>query len=182
MILSVLILGLVNTQCSSDNSDANATDNTHTLWVNDIPFVIATNSINGLFNSTMFQAGELDGPPNVRTFIIANQMVSESDIKVITLTVSFPNTQSSINGTYPITQTISNTGNSAIFGYRDSDGTFGGGEFNATGSVTITDNGNNNFKLVFNDVVAQSVSSTNTKTLTGYCQPTFGVIPWIGKK
>lgn len=183
MILSVLILGVVNTQCSSDNNDSSATQNdTHTLWVNDTPFAIATNQVGGLFNTTQFMAGTaINGGTNVRTFTMVNQAVSISDVKTIMLTVSFPNVGASINGTYPIMQTLSNTENAALIAYQESDNTFGGGEFNATGSVTITDNGNNNFKLVFNNVVVQGATSTNTKTLTGYCQPTFAVIPSPGK-
>ncbi|UUC43929.1 hypothetical protein [Flavobacterium cerinum] len=183
IILSVITLGLTNIQCSNDNDDVIARqDDTHTLWVNDMPFVIAANQPGASFNTTQFMTAPTNNTAKVRTFIMVNQMESVSDMKTITLAVSYPATQATINGTYPIMQTLSFDENSALISYMDSDGGFGGEEFNATGSVTITDNGNNNYKLVFNNVITQGVTSSGTKTITGYCQPTFAVINAPGKK
>lgn len=163
--LSILFLGFLFIQCSSEETTSG-----DTLFVNDVAFPVGDNGgIGDFYNTTMFHAGVDSDDYNVREFtIVKGNSSSEEDADTIHLTILYPIGQS-IDGTY----NLGFDSSYVMCFFSNSSETFGIGENAATGTVTITDNGNNNFKIVFNNVVLENETATASKSITGYCAPTF---------
>jgi hypothetical protein len=98
---------------------------------------------------------------------------------IIDVRIFYPPTQTSINGTYTL-GTFNGGNNNGIpkivatnVDYF-ANGTFSSDSPASSGSVKITDNGNNNYKLEFINLklVGQS-GATGTKTFTGYIETNF---------
>lgn len=168
--LSILVLGFLFIQCTSEETTSG-----DMLFVNDIAFPIGANGGLGDFhNITMFHAGVDSDDYNLRTFtIVKGNSTSEEDADTINLSIFYPVSQS-IDGTYNLDfDSAALPSTYALCVFANSTETFGDGENAATGTVTITDNGNNNFKIVFNNAVLTSETIAGSKTITGYCAPTF---------
>lgn len=160
--------------CSSDSSTEQSNG---TLFVNNNPFAVGTNTPPGdIHNSTLFTQGDPTDPfdQNVRTFTIVDTVTMET----ITLSILYPASTSTINGTYIVNET--NPGTNLSYGICTYDilggtnGHFGGQPAFASGSVTVTDFGSNNFKLVFSNVLLkENTTPAITKTITGYCETNF---------
>ncbi|RTY89820.1 hypothetical protein [Flavobacterium sp. GT3R68] len=168
--LSFLVLAFLFIQCTGEETTSG-----DTMFVNDVAFPIGANGgIGSFYNSTMFHAGTSTGDYNIRTFtIVKANSTSEEDADTINLSIFYPVSQS-IDGTYNLDFNSSALPSTyAVCVFANSAETFGDGENAATGTVTITDNGNNNFKIVFNNVVLTKEATGGSKTITGYCAPTF---------
>lgn len=163
--LSILVLGFLFIQCSSETTSSD------TLFVNDVAFPVGGNGgVGAFYNFTMFQATD---EYNIRTFtIVKANSTSQVNGDTITLSIFYPVGQS-IDGTYNLNfESAALPSTYALCVFANSTETFGDGENEATGTVTITDNGTNNFKIVFNSAVLTN-ETVASKTITGYCETTF---------
>jgi uncharacterized protein YcfL len=172
-LLSLLVFCICLTSCTSDSDTS--TEQTGPLFVNNVTFSIGTNTPPGdIHNVTLFQPGNPTDPTgtSTRTFTIVDSVTLET----ITLAVLYPSSQSNINGTYVINESNPGMATHYALCYYDIQGGahFGGQPAFASGSVTITDNGANNFKIVFNTAVLKdNAAPASTKTITGYCETAF---------
>jgi hypothetical protein len=173
-LLSFLFLYASLTGCSSDSSS----DPVGTLFVNGNNFPIGTNGALGIPNTSFFHQATSSTDLNSRSFNIANGTFNGQNITVI---VNYPPTASTINGTYIVNEPNQATATSyATASYTDialPATSFGGASAFASGSVTIMDNGSNNFTVTFNNVVLKdNANPAITRTITGYAQATFMVL------
>jgi len=172
-LATILFLALSLVNCSNDDDAPSGT-----LFVNNENFIIGTNvAPSALHNNTTFMPGGTDAEDyNTRGFFITNgDATTEANAKVVSVIIRYPTGQASINGTYGIVDiNEANPGAFVACSFSDSTGEFGGDPDTTTGTITVTDNGNNNFKLVFNNIVLKDIEGgTATKTITGYCQTGF---------
>lgn len=163
------------TKCSSD--DSSTTNNEGPLFVNGVTYQIGTNSSGNTYNSTMYSSST---NYKTRTFtILRGSSTTPENSESINLTISYPIAQSSINGTYNLTvdatDAIATNSAYSICSLDTFNSTYGGENIFASGTVTVVDNGNNNFKLTFNSVTLKNQDSptTDTRTIIGFCQTTF---------
>jgi len=178
-ILSTFALFLIYISLTGCSSDSTTEQSSGTLFVNNNPFAVGTNTPpSDIHNTTMFTQGDPTNPfsQSVRTFTLVDSVTMET----ISLSILYPASTSSINGTYIVDETNPGTNlNYAICTYdilSGSGGHFGGQPSFASGSVSVTDYGSNNFKLVFNNVLLkENTTPTLTKTITGYCETSFYV-------
>jgi hypothetical protein len=175
----ILILGLSLTQCTKEQIVEAIVPAGH-LYVNGTAFPIGSNIINSAYNNTNFhQGGPGAAQLNSRTFsILKGTTTSQANAETINLNVSYPGNQASINGTYPLDiADVTTAATYGICGFTDSNTTFGVQPQNSTGTVTITDNGNNNFKIVFTNVTLKnSNAALGSKVITGYVETTFNEV------
>lgn len=173
--MAALSMALTLTGCSGDDDNGGST-----LTINGSDFAFGTNvAPNNLYNTTTFAPGEEDFP-NIRSFfIVGGEATSEEDVQVITLIVSYPSTQASIDGTYPIDVDITpDTQSYAILGYMEGSAEFGSTPEDSQGTISVQDLGNNKFKITFNNVILKDGTSA-TRTIEGYAQQTFALVAGI---
>ena len=173
LFLGMAAVTMLFTSCSgSDDDGASASLDSH-IMIDGTLFTPDANT--GMMENVMtsFQAGTNNGAANTRIFGLNNQGTSLSDSKSIEVTVTYPASQASINGTYLLDGGASGNVNNYAGGSIFDSGAFLSFE---SGTVTVTDLGNNKFKLEFNNAVAANfLDDTITSTVTGYFQGTFVV-------
>lgn len=180
-ILNLLFLftsAFLLTECSSD--DSSTTNNEGPLFVNGVTYQIGTNSSGNTFNSTMYSSSN---NYKTRTFtILRGSSTTPENSESINLIINYPITQSSINGTYDLTvdsnDAIATNSAYTICSLETFNSSYGGENIFASGSVTIVDNGNNNFKLTFNNANLKNQDSptTDSRLISGFCQTTFTLL------
>lgn len=157
-------MSLLLTGCSSDDSDSDPNSEPTNIMIDNVPFN-QSGAVAPFFNAyTMYQA---DSESKVRTFQLASLGTGVSSSEQLTLSVTYPASQTSIDGTYPVDS----------FEDVSADGGYMKGEeayFFEEGTVTVTDLGNNKYKLQFNNVIAVEFDEVlPNKTITGSYQGTF---------
>ena len=162
LFFAVATMAFMFTGCSSDDNDSNA--EATNIMIDNVPFnqsgaVAPFFSANTMYNT--------DGDTKVRLFQLASFGNGTSPAEQIALSVSYPASQASINGTYPVDS----------FEEANADGGYMRGEdgyFFEEGTVTVTDLGNSTYKLQFNNVIAVDENETlPNKTFTGSYQGVF---------
>ena len=158
--------------CSSDDSGSDTNPETSfesTISIDGVAFVPGGSS--NVFGSplgTSLTEGINNGESNVRIFqmVQTGAMGDIEAMKSLNINLIYPANQTNINGTYG-------------FEYNENDpmgdpyiqGSYMQGmnmEPYTEGTITVTDLGNNNFKLVFNNV-----ATSGGKTITGNIEGTF---------
>jgi hypothetical protein len=149
-------LTLLLTGCSSDDSDSNS-EGTNIL-IDNVAFN-ASGAVYPFFNAnTVYQE---DSQSKVRLFQLASFSGNTNSTEQLSVSISYPVAQTSINGTYPV-DSFEDT--SADGGYSIGDEAY----FFEGGTVTVTDLGNNKYKLQFNNVIAVEFDEVlPNKTITG---------------
>lgn len=174
-LLIVLTISLLFVKCSNDDESRTNTPE-GTLFVNGSTFQIGTNSAGNSYNTSIYTESSVY---RNRTFtILKGNSTTPENSESITFVLYSPKSQANINGTYDLTvnsmDAMSNSTSYSFCSLENFNHTYGGDYIFASGTVTVVDNGNNNFKLTFNNVVLKNQDSpTDTKTITGYCQATF---------
>ena len=163
--------------CSSDDSGSTTnptnpeTSIESTISIDGVAFVPGSpNNLMGNPLVTNLTEGINNGQSNIRIFqmVQAEAMNDIGAIKSLNINLTYPANQANINGTYG-------------FEYNEDDpmadpyilGSYMQGmnmQPYTEGTITVTDLGNNKFKLVFNNVVASQGSS-----ITGSVEGTFDV-------
>lgn len=156
---------LLLTSCSSDDNES--TPEATNIMIDNVPFN-QSGAVAPFFSAyTMYQA---DSESKVRTFQLASSGSTIASTEQITLSVTYPVSQTSINGTYPVDS----------FEVVSADGGYMKGEdgyFFEEGTVTVTDLGSNKYKLKFNNVIAVDESETlPNKTFTGSYEGIFSTM------
>ncbi|MDI1255706.1 MAG: hypothetical protein PSV16_06360 [Flavobacterium sp.] len=172
LFLGMAALVLLFSSCSGSDDGGSASVTSH-IMINGTLFTPDANT--GMLQNivTSFQAGSNSGAANTRVFALNNQGTSLSDSKSIEVIVTYPFSQASIDGTYLLDGGLSGNVNNYAGGSIFDSGAF---LSFASGTVTVTDLGNNKFKLEFNNAVAENfLDETVTSTVTGYFQGTFVV-------
>ncbi|RZK11160.1 MAG: hypothetical protein EOO46_07755 [Flavobacterium sp.] len=158
--------------CSSDDSGSNTNPETNfesTISISGVAFIPGGSS--DVFGSplvTSLTEGTNNGLTNVRTFhmIQTGAMGDIAAVKSLNINLLYPINQTSINGTYGFEYNENNpTADPYILGSYMQGMNM---EAYAEGTITVTDLGNNKFKLVFNNVV-----TNGGKTITGSIEGTF---------
>ncbi|HEX8268595.1 MAG TPA: hypothetical protein VF581_01770 [Flavobacterium sp.] len=169
-IIPMIMLGLLFAQCGEDD---NSSDSDGTLFVNGEDFELGTNNEpNEIYNTVLVSGG---GGYIVRTFTIAKDVSSTDDVDAIEVTI-FQESNGDLDGTYQFRagETVPETGEFATGAYYATAEQESFGTQNISGSVTVTDLGNLNYKLQFNNVVMGSdEGSVGSKTITGYAELQF---------
>lgn len=174
-LLIVLTISLLFVKCSNDDESRTNTPE-GTLFVNGSTFQIGTNSAGNSYNTSIYTESSVY---RNRTFtILKGNSTTPENSESITFVLYSPKSQANINGTYDLTvnsmDAMSNSTSYSFCSLENFNHIYGGDYIFASGTVTVVDNGNNNFKLTFNNVVLKNQDSpTDTKTITGYCQATF---------
>lgn len=162
LFLALTAVTLMFTSCSSDDSDSNVAGSN--ISISGVAFN-ASGAVAPFFNaSTLFQA---DGDTNTRLFQLTSFSSTANSTEQLAVTINYPASQTSINGTYPVD---SFEDVSADGGYTIGQETY----FFEEGTVTVTDLGNNKFKLQFNNVTAVEFDEVlPNKTITGAYEGVF---------
>lgn len=173
-LAAIAASALLFTGCSGDDSSDPVTDPieevsfTSSILIQGQAFAPSENSMAPSV-MTHFQAGVENGMNNVRTFHLIKTGTNINSTEAIQLTILYPFGQNSVNGTYS-------------FNFDDVEENFAQGMYVTgtsgyvfnTGTITVTDMGENKFKLVLNNVVsALMTDESNTKTVTGSFEGTF---------
>lgn len=175
-LVAIAATALLFTGCSGDDSSEPVTENpidetsfTSSILIQGQGFSPSESSAMTPTVMTHFQAGAENGMSNVRTFHLMKIGTNVNSMEAIQLTILYPLEQSSVNGTYS-------------FNFDDVEENFAQGMYMKgtsgyvfnTGTIAVTDMGNNKFKLVLSNVVcALMADETNTKTITGSFEGTF---------
>ena len=161
LVCTLFVLSVTLVNCSADSNE------TSTLFVDGTPFKIGVNSTQRFYNSIVYS------DDHRIVFSIVEKTEAGVDPNVIEL--DFYYTGGVINGTYP----IYSTGFMGVFPDNYVQGDYNSpsiyfGDAEVAGTITITDLGNKKFKLQFNNAVfTANDNSGMTRTITGFCQPTF---------
>lgn len=167
ILLYTMVLILVSCSKSDSTSVNNTTESN--LKINGVSFFPGTNNNTSNYVVTSYEAGVLNGDANSRFFGFNTDSQAVSELESLQIEVVYSSTQTNGDGTYSLTD-LSNFSNYA-------QGSFSKGltQYSFTsGSVIISDIGNNKFKVEFNNAVLVNFEdSTDVKTLTGYYKGTF---------
>ena len=156
LFFAVFTMAAMFTGCSSDDSDSNGAATN--VMINGVAFN-QSGAVAPFFSaSTVYQE---DGETKVRLFQLTSFSGNLNSTEQLSLSITYPSTQTSINGTYPV-DSFEDT--SADGGYSISEESY----FFEEGTVTVTDLGNNKYKLQFNNVIAVEYDEVlPNKTITG---------------
>ncbi|MFC6095962.1 hypothetical protein ACFPVY_04840 [Flavobacterium qiangtangense] len=162
LFYAVAVMAFMFTGCSSDDDSSNA--EATNIMIDNVPFN-QSGAVAPFFSaSTMFDS---DDESKMRSFQLASFGNGTSAAEQIALYITYPASQASINGTYPVDS----------FDDANADGGYMKGEdgyFFEEGTVTVTDLGNNKYKLQFNNVIAVDEAETlPNKTFTGSYEGVF---------
>jgi len=162
IIFAIAVVASMFTSCSSDDNDSNV--EATNIMIDNVPFN-QSGAVAPFFSAnTMFDS---DDDSKMRSFQLASFGNGTSPAEQITLFITYPASQASVNGTYPVDS----------FDDASADGGYMRGEdgyFFEEGSVTVTDLGNNKYKLQFNNVIAVDEAETlPNKTFTGSYEGVF---------
>lgn len=139
------------------------------LFVNGVVFPVG----NETTNVTMYRVSPSETFKTRSFTIVKKTTTSQQDSETVSVVINYPSNQLSVNGTYTVS-TVANTQNSniAVCSYSNFNNDFDGPQPTASpATVKVTDNGNNNYKLEFNNVIVKS--GNLTKIITGYTQANF---------
>jgi hypothetical protein len=177
--LFVVLLSNLFVNCSNSSSTAPTPTPPTTLTTileNGVVFPVGINAGQNTYTSTLFLPALGATGLNQRGFIMTKSTLPTS---IIDVRIFYPPTQTSINGTYTLGTFNGGNNNGIPKIVATNVDYFANGTFNSdspasSGSVKITDNGNNNYKLEFINLklVGQS-GATGTKTFTGYIETNF---------
>lgn len=170
LFLLTFVSILLSSCSSNDSSSSIATESK--IKIDGVDFVPGTNVNPINYVITSFEANIVNGTANSRFFGFQNDSDVISDLKSLQIEVVYPVAQTSINGTYSLTD-LSNFTNYAQGAYS-----IGLSQYQFTsGSVIISDLGNNKYKVEFinNAVLTNFDDSSDTKTITGYYKGEFAV-------
>lgn len=169
-----LILGLtallVFSACSTDDGGSTPGFESH-IQVDGQTFTPSANSAMLDNVVTTFTEGVNNGEARVRTFHMIKSTANVATMEAIQVSVIYPVTQASVTGTYEFNyDTIDpNLMAQGMYMIGTSGYTFG------AGSMTVTDLGDNKFKLEFDSVIATNIMNQEQRTVTGYIEGTFAV-------
>lgn len=176
-LLLVTSISLLFVKCSNDDSSPNNPEGP--LFVNGTTYQIGTNATGNDYNSTIYSQSS---NYKTRTFtILRGSSTTQENSESINLIINYPTSQTSINGTYDLSvdsmDAIAVNASHSNCALETFSNTYGGDYIFSSGTVNVVDNGNNNLKLTFNNVVLKNKDSpTDTKIITGYCQTTFSTL------
>ena len=173
IVLILPVLFFIVSSCSSDDSSSNSSNDNlfvSKILVDNKSFVPSENTDEDINVSTSFESGVNNGQANLRTFHLFNLTPNLSTSESLQLSIIYPISQSSINGTYSLKISDIEVNTAAQGSY-----TLGFNSFSFDGgSLSIVDLGNNKFKLTFNTTKATNgFDSSAQKTITGYCEVSF---------
>lgn len=155
--------------CSSDDSGEATASFVSTIAIDGVAFIPATpNNPIASPIATSFEAGVNNGESNLRTFhmLKTGEVGDINGMESIQLSVIYPATQTSVDGTYDFDFNMEEFSDPYIQGlYMRGMGM----ETFQDGTITVTDLGNNKFKIVFNNVV----TAENQTSITGNIEGTF---------
>ena len=173
LALTAMTLMLTGCSGSDDSSSVNNNNNNN-------------NNNNPTFESTILIDGEGFSPSNhehavttsvhegadgqtMRVFSLVKQTSNIQTIEMMQVSIIYPTTQSNVNGTYTFDFF---SAEEDIF----AQGMYSKGQVNfwfENGTVTVTDLGDDKFKLQFNNAIMKDFDEVETKTVTGYFEGTF---------
>lgn len=174
----LILVGIALSSCSSSSSSSSndPIDTTvpliSTIYIDSDSFVPGGNS--NTINSNTITTAQLinEGAAKKVTFTLRKPFVNILQLEAISVDIVYPVSQSSISGTYYATSSEGGSINNYFSGnYFNANS----GYFLKSGSVSVTDLGNSNYKLIFNNVVVTSnpFGTGVLKSITGTYQGNF---------
>lgn len=156
LFFAAAAMALLLTGCSSDDDDSNS--EATNIMIDNVPFN-QSGAVAPFFNAqTMYQES---GDTKVRMFQLTSFSNDSNSTEQLSVTIDYPSSQTSINGTYPVDSFEDASANG---GYTIGQDVY----FLEEGSVTVTDLGSNKYKLQFNNVIAVEFDEVlPNKTITG---------------
>jgi len=155
--------------CSSDDSGDATASFVSTISIDGVAFIPATpNNPVASPIATSFEAGVNNGESNLRIFhMLKTGTIGDiNGMESIQLSVFYPTTQTSVNGTYDFDFNMEEISDPYIQGSYTQGMSM---ETFQDGTITVTDLGNNKFKIVFNNVV----TTQSQMGITGSIEGTF---------
>lgn len=174
----LILMGITVLSCSSSSSSSSndPIDTTvpliSTIHIDSDSFSPGVNSNTN--NSNTITTAQLinEGAAKKVTFTLRKPFVNIFQLEGIVVDVVYPVSQSSISGTYYVTSSEGGSINNYVSGnYFNSSSSY----YFKSGSVSVTDLGNSNYKLIFNNVVVTNnpFGVGVLKSITGTYQGNF---------
>ncbi len=167
--------------CSGNSSTDDSNSNTSVTVISNIfvggnAFTFGGNSTADNSNTVTSSVTANGAVAQTKTFSLRHPNTGTSVLEAMNVSITRPSSQSSITGTYYISAADGATTNNNVSGYYQKSGFLG--FYFKSGSVSVTDIGNNNYKLIFNNIVSSDDpfdSGGNVKPITGTYQGNFVV-------
>lgn len=169
-IVLLVLTALAFSGCSDDSEESTNNNNNNTEYVSTLEIgtqeFLPENTI--VTAATVLSTGVNDGTWNMRLFTITQGDDTQEVNNSIQAAVYYPALQASINGTYEFGTVLEGMNTTAGFYSEGPDmASF------ISGSVTVSDLGNNKYKLVFNDVEGQYGGNAANITISGSFEAEF---------
>lgn len=169
-LMALTAVSLMFTGCSGDD-DASPVNNNDNDFVSTIQIENEPFTPSGGANAAITSYIE-NSETTMRSFLMTKQTTNIQTLETLSVSIVYPSGQASINGTY--TFDFFNSDDSHAMGMYMK----GQGSESLSfedGTITVTDMGNNKYKLQFNNAKMEDFDETETRTVTGYFEGTFMV-------